>query len=152
MEQQELYRYYSTQRPVDIGTYPKDPDNPLTGFLNYDERTSVEHGAFRAWGEVIYRSPLTPDQIYQYELRPSRDNPDVRRTMAEQAQVVGTWEMRNHVPEGRRMTRYVHPGKFIAGKRVTPEELARQYRLAQDYPFVYTRGPRPKKSPQIEGR
>ena len=50
MEQQELYRYYSTQRPVDIGTYPKDPDNPLTGFLNYDERTSVEHGAFRAWG------------------------------------------------------------------------------------------------------
>ncbi len=64
-------------------SYPKDPDNPLTGFLNYDERTSVEHGAFRAWGEVIYRSPLTPDQIYQYELRPSRDNPDVRRTMAE---------------------------------------------------------------------
>lgn len=50
MEQQELYRYYSTQRPVDIGTYPKDPDNPLTGFLNYDERTSVEHGAFRALG------------------------------------------------------------------------------------------------------
>ena len=140
MEQQELYRYYSTQRPVDIGTYPKDPDNPLTGFLNYDERTSVEHGAFRAWGEVIYRSPLTPDQIYQYELRPSRDNPDVRRTMAEQAQVVGIWEMRNHVPENRRMTRYVHPGKFIAGKRVTPEELARQCRLAQDYPFVYTRG------------
>ena len=45
-----------------------------------------------------------------------------------------------------------HPGKFIAGKRVTPEELARQCRLAQDYPFVYTRGPRPKKSPQIEGR
>ncbi len=137
---------------MDIGTYPKDPDNPLTGFLNYDERTSVEHGAFRAWGEVIYRSPLTPDQMYQYELRPSRDNPDVRRTMAEQAQVVGTWEMRNHVPEGRRMTRYVHPGKFVAGKRVTPEELARQYRLAQDYPFVYTRGLRPKKSPQIEGR
>lgn len=152
LEPEGVYRYYSTQRPVDIGTYPKDPDNPLTGFLNYDERTSVEHGAFRAWGEVIYRSPLTPDQIYQYELRPSRDNPDVRRTMAEQAQVVGIWEMRNHVPENRRMTRYVHPGKFIAGKRVTPEELARQCRLAQDYPFVYTRGPRPKKSPQIEGR
>ena len=75
MEQQELYRYYSTQRPVDIGTYPKDPDNPLTGFLNYDERTSVEHGTFRAWGEVIYRSPLTPDQMYQYELRPSRACP-----------------------------------------------------------------------------
>lgn len=34
MEQQELYRYYSTPRPVDIGTYPKEPDNPLVGFLN----------------------------------------------------------------------------------------------------------------------
>lgn len=24
-----VYRYYSTQRPVDIGTYPKPPDNRL---------------------------------------------------------------------------------------------------------------------------
>ena len=82
---------------MDIGTYPKDPDNPLAGFLNYDERISVEHGAFRAWGEVIYRSPLTPDQMDQYE-------------------------------------------------------LAKRYRLAEDIPFISRRGPRPKKSPQIEGR
>ena len=64
--------------------------------------------------------------------------------------MVGTWEVRNHIPESRRLAQYVHPGKFVAGKRVTPEALARQYRLAQDYPFVYTRGLRPKKSPQIE--
>ena len=137
---------------MDIGTYPKDPDNPLAGFLNYDDRISVEHGAFRAWGEVIYRSPLTPDQMYQYELRPSRDNPDVVRTMAEQAQVVGRWEVRNRVPENRRLTQYVHPGKFAARKRVTPEELAKRHRLAEDNPFVTVRGPRPKKFPQIEGR
>ena len=31
MKQQELYRYYSTQRPVDLGTYPKEPDNPPGG-------------------------------------------------------------------------------------------------------------------------
>ena len=66
--------------------------------------------------------------------------------------MVGTWEVRNHIPESRRLAQYVHPGKFVAGKRVTPEALARLYRLAQDYPFVYTRGLRPKKSPQIEGR
>ena len=24
-----VYRYYSTQRPVDIGTYPKSPDNQM---------------------------------------------------------------------------------------------------------------------------
>ena len=150
MEQQELYRYYSTQRPVDIGTYPKDPDNPLVGFLNYDERISVEHGTFRAWGEVVYRSPLTPDQIYQYELRPSRDNPDVRRTMTEQAQAVGTWEVRNHIPENRRLTQYVHPGKFVAGKRVTPEELAKRYRLAEDNPFISRFNPRKKHPAQME--
>lgn len=57
MKQQELYRYYSTQRSVDLGTYPKEPDNPLVGFLNYDDRISVEHGAYRAWGEVTYRAP-----------------------------------------------------------------------------------------------
>lgn len=50
--------------------------------------------------------------------------------------MVGTWEVRNHIPESRRLAQYVHPGKFVAGKRVTPEALARQYRLAQDYPFV----------------
>ena len=102
---------------MDIGTYPKDPDNPLAGFLNYDERISVEHGAFRAWGEVIYRSPLTPDQMDQYELRPSRDNPDVRRTMTEQAQVVGRWEDRNGIHTNRRLTRCIGIGAYICGDR-----------------------------------
>ncbi len=72
--------------------------------------------------------------------------------MAEQAQVVGAWEVRNHIPESRRLTQYIHPGKFVAGKRVTPEELAKRYRLAEDNSFIRTRGPRPQKSPQIEGR
>ena len=137
---------------MDIGTYPKDPDNPLAGFLNYDERISVEHGAFRAWGEVIYRAPLTPDQMDQYELRPSRDNPDVRRTMTEQSQVVGRWEDRNGIHTNRRLTRCIGIGAYVCGDRVTPEKLAKRYRLAEDIPFVSRRGPRPKKSPQIEGR
>ena len=147
MEQQELYRYYSTPRPVDIGTYPKEPDNPLVGFLNYDDRISVEHGAFRAWGEVMYRAPLTQDELYQYELRPSRDNPDVRQTMKEQAQVVGRWEDRNSIRTDRRLTRCVGIGAYICGDCVTPEELARRYRLAEDLPFISRRGPRPQKVP-----
>ena len=152
MKQQELYRYYSTQRPVDLGTYPKEPDNPLVGFLNYDDRISVEHGAYRAWGEVIYRFPLTPEQIYAYELRPARDNPDVRRTMKAQAQVVGRWEDNNRIPPSRRLTQCVGISNYTFGDRVTPEQLAGRYRLAEDIPFVSRRGPRPKKSPQIEGR
>lgn len=124
----------------------------MVGFLNYDDRISVEHGAYRAWGEVIYRFPLTPDQIYEYELRPARDNPDVRRTMQEQAQVVGPWEDRNRIPPNRRLTQCVGIGRYAFGDRVTPEQLAGRYRLAEDISFVSRRGPRPKKSPQIEGR
>ena len=151
MEQQELYRYYSTQRPVDIGTYPKEADNPLVGFLNYDDRISVEHGAYRAWGEVIYRFPLTPEQIYAYELRPARDNPDVRRTMKAQAQVVGRWEDNNRIPPSRRLTQCVGISNYTFGDRVTPEQLAGRYRLAEDIPFVSRRAPGLKSPLKLRG-
>lgn len=149
---QEVYRYYSTQRPVDIGTYPKEPENPMVGFLNYDERTSVEHGAYHAWGELFYRAPLTADQMYEYELRPSRDNPDVKQTMKEQAQVVGRWEERNRIPFDRRLTLCTGIGAFTYGTRVTPEQLAERYRLAQDLPLVPRHRPRPKKEQTITER
>ena len=152
MQKPEKYKYYSTQRPVSIGTFPKDHFKAPIRLQNYDGRLPVEGGAFRAWGEVIYRSPLTPDQMDQYELRPSRDNPDVRRTMTERAQVVGRWEDRNGIHTNRRLTRCIGISAYVCGDRVTPEELAKRYRLAEDIPFVSRRGPRPKKSPQIEGR
>ena len=47
-EQAEYYRYYSTQRPVDLGTFPKPPGN----------------------------APLTEKQMENYELRPAPGNPD----------------------------------------------------------------------------
>ena len=41
-----VYRYYSTQRPVDIGTYPKPPDNLPLSIVNYDDdrRRPVANG------------------------------------------------------------------------------------------------------------
>ena len=33
-----LYKYYSTQRPVDIGTFPKPPRNAPDEIVNYDRR------------------------------------------------------------------------------------------------------------------
>lgn len=152
MKQQELYRYYSTQRPVDLGTYPKEPDNPLVGFLNYDDRISVEHGAYRAWGEVTYRALLTTDQLIQYELQPSRDNPDVRETMKEQAQAVGQWEERNHIPFDRRLTQCIGIGVYTCKVRVTPAQLAERHRIAVDLPLVPRFRPKIKKPQQIEER
>ena len=51
-----VYRYYSTQRPVDIGTYPKSPDNPPLSIVNYDDdrRRPVANGKLMAWGELTY--------------------------------------------------------------------------------------------------
>lgn len=54
-----LYKYYSTQRPVDIGTFPKPPHNAPDEIVNYDQRIPVEGGAFLAWGHLTYTKPLT---------------------------------------------------------------------------------------------
>ena len=70
-----LYKYYSTQRPVDVGTFPKPPRNAPDEIVNYGQRVPVESGAFQAWGHLTYTRPLTERQIADYELRPSRDNP-----------------------------------------------------------------------------
>jgi hypothetical protein len=75
----ELYNYFSTQRPVDIGTFPKTLNGPLS-FVNFDERLPVEGGAFRAWGILTYSAPLAEKQIYDYELRAAKDNPDRQQT------------------------------------------------------------------------
>lgn len=77
--EKEIYNYFSTQRPVDIGTFPKESGEPLS-FVNFGERLSVEDGAFRAWGILTYSAPLTEKQIADYELRAARDNPDRQRT------------------------------------------------------------------------
>lgn len=69
-----LYNYFSTQRPVDIGTFPKTANGPLS-FVNFDERMKVEDGSFRAWGILTYSAPLTEKQVDDYELRAASTNP-----------------------------------------------------------------------------
>ena len=79
-----LYKYYSTQRPVDIGTFPKPPYNKPDEIFKYDQRIPVENGSFLAWGYLTYTRPLTEKQASDYELRPAPDNPDRPRPIAEQ--------------------------------------------------------------------
>ena len=73
-----VYRYYSTQRPVDIGTYPKPPDNQPLSIVNYDDdrRRPVADGRLMAWGELTYAKPLTEKQMEDYELKPAPGNLD----------------------------------------------------------------------------
>lgn len=73
LQENGQYRYYSTQRPVDFGTFPKPADNPVMEIHNYDtdRRIPVEGARFEAWGYIEYQNPLTDKQASDYELKPA---------------------------------------------------------------------------------
>lgn len=76
------YRYYSTQRPVDIGTYPKPDGNKPVVIVNYEcnRRRPVAGGKIAAWGELTYRQPLAEEQAADYELVPAPDRTSPKQT------------------------------------------------------------------------
>lgn len=82
VSEKSAYRYYSTQRPVDIGTFPKTENGPLY-FVNFDKRDSVEQGRFLALGYLVYDAPLTEKQMVDYELRAAPGNLDRKAPMRE---------------------------------------------------------------------
>lgn len=132
---QEVYRYYSTQRPVDIGTFPKPSGNQPTEIQNFDVRTPVEDGAFMAWGILTYAKPLTADELARFELRPSLLNLDVYQAMAEQAAVVGPWERKCKIPAEKRLTQWNGAtDTYTPAKGVMPEQLAERCRQAKEFP------------------
>lgn len=70
LQENGRYRYYSTQRPVAPGTYPKENGNPAQ-IVNFDQRETVDGGKAMAWGYLEYEKPLTKEQMDAYELRPA---------------------------------------------------------------------------------
>lgn len=62
------YRYYLTERPLQSGSFPKSADNKPVTVCDFDRKAyDAELGA-DTYGYLEYNHPLTPDQIYQYEL------------------------------------------------------------------------------------
>lgn len=70
------YKYYSINRPVGIGTYPRT--EPVLNIENYSGKELVEDGAFRAWGHIVYADPISEKDAAAYELRASPGNPDMQ--------------------------------------------------------------------------
>ena len=101
----ETYLYYSTQRPIDIGTYPNSYFNRPVHMDLYFTRQQVTGEAFQAWGAITYAHPLTEREMQDYELRPSRNNLDIRRQMEL------TWF-------------YPDFGSYVVKEYITPEQLA----------------------------
>jgi len=62
------YRYYSTQRPIGIGCYPKPVGNKVLNIENFDERKKVPEISRKAWGYIEYEYPVDGDQLRAYEL------------------------------------------------------------------------------------
>ena len=58
------YVYFSTQRPIGIGTCPK---LNLISINNYPCRTLL-NGVF-AWGEIVYSRKLSEKELSDYELK-----------------------------------------------------------------------------------
>ena len=71
LQENGRYRYYSTQRPVDIGTFPKPVGNAPVEIHNYDKHQPVEGGTMQAWGYLEYAKPLTEKEASDYELKPA---------------------------------------------------------------------------------
>ena len=64
-------RYYSTQRPVSPGTFPKPAGNRVLDICNYDRRIYCDDIGREAWGYIDYEHPLPPEQAANYELIPA---------------------------------------------------------------------------------
>ena len=115
--------------------YPDPPDNPPVEIKNYDcdFRIPIPGEAFRAWGELTYTKPLTEKQMEDYELKPSRQNPDLKKRMEEQTQALGKWEDRRHFSDRKRLT-WFHPdfGSYVLKDFVTPEQLAERFEIMKE--------------------
>lgn len=61
-------RYYSTQRPVGPGTYPRQDGRET--ITNFDGPTYCEEIGREAWGYIDYPQPIAPEQAASYELTP----------------------------------------------------------------------------------
>lgn len=67
------WRYYSTQRPVAPGTFPKPQGNMVVDVQNFDSKRLVDSIGCKAWGYVDYEHILDMHEAEQYELIAPRD-------------------------------------------------------------------------------
>lgn len=66
-----VYRYYCKYRPPMPGAIPRQG---LDRVGCYDAKQNICND-ISAWGYAEYNRPLADDEVYQYELAPSPNNP-----------------------------------------------------------------------------
>jgi len=63
-------KYYSTQRPIAPGSFPKQEGNKVLEIHNFDSREYVEAIDRMAWGWIEYEHRLDYFDMRKYELTP----------------------------------------------------------------------------------
>ena len=62
------YRYYSTQRPIMPGSYPKNRYVKVLEIHNFNQKEFVQEIGQEAWGYIEYDKPLGYFAVADYEL------------------------------------------------------------------------------------
>lgn len=63
-----MMTYYSTQRPIGPGTYPKPQENKVIEIKNFAKKEKIENENISAYGYIKYEKPLMPAAAKAYEL------------------------------------------------------------------------------------
>lgn len=100
-------KYYSTQRPIMPGSYPKSPFNEVLQVVNFDARTYCEEIEREAWGFIEYKNPLHPEDVIDYELTaiPSKIKEVVFVN-------VDFWGRRVYKDKNGKLWKYTEPGEM----------------------------------------
>ena len=65
-----MVRYYSTQRPVAPGSFPKVNGIKVDNIFNFEDREYVAEISRRAWGYIEYSDKIPESEADDYELFP----------------------------------------------------------------------------------
>lgn len=100
-------KYYSTQRPVVPGSYPKPAANKVTEIYNYEDKTYCEEIGRDAWGYIEYEQPLHTEDVMEYELTPAPRKIKKMRFIG-----VDGWSRMVFMDEDEYVWKYTEPGNL----------------------------------------
>ena len=66
-----MKKYYSTQRPVSIGTFPSRKQVKI--IVNFDGRPFIDGIGSQAYGYIVFAKPLSEKEAADYELTAAPD-------------------------------------------------------------------------------
>ena len=100
-------KYYSIQRPITPGSYPKSPFMKVLNIVNFGFRTYCKEIGWEAWGYIEYKMPLHPEDAAEYELMPIPE-----KIIHISFIGVDSWGCRVYKDETGRLWKYSDPGEM----------------------------------------